>query len=99
MPGTLVNCLLEELEDRCICTDEVIESVRVLLDSFIWWNLDSCMMVRLVADSPFFDPSKLFSVFLLSKALRKSSMLFSPSSPPTDPELAASASASKPDPG
>lgn len=35
MPGTLVNCLLEELDDRCICTDEVMDSVRALLESLI----------------------------------------------------------------
>jgi hypothetical protein len=41
IPGTLVNCRLEELEERCICTDEVMESVRALFDSFIMWNLDN----------------------------------------------------------
>lgn len=35
IPGTLVNCRLEELEERFICTDDVIDSVRALLDSFI----------------------------------------------------------------
>jgi hypothetical protein len=41
IPGTLVSCRLDELEERCICTEEVIESVRALFDSFIIWNLDS----------------------------------------------------------
>jgi hypothetical protein len=35
IPGTLVSCRLEELDDRCICTDDVIDSVRALLESFI----------------------------------------------------------------
>lgn len=41
MLGTLASCRLEELDDRCRCTDEVIESVRTLLDSRISANLES----------------------------------------------------------
>jgi hypothetical protein len=36
IPGTLASCLLEELDERCICMEEVIDSVRALLDSLIW---------------------------------------------------------------
>lgn len=35
MPGTLVNCRLDELEERFICTDDVMDSVKALFDSFI----------------------------------------------------------------
>jgi hypothetical protein len=35
IPGTLVSCLLDELDDRCICMDEEIDSVSWLFDSFI----------------------------------------------------------------
>jgi len=35
MPGTLVSCLLDELDERCICIDDVIESPKALLDSLI----------------------------------------------------------------
>jgi hypothetical protein len=34
-PGTLVNCRLDELDDRFICIEEVIESPNALLESFI----------------------------------------------------------------
>ena len=54
IPGTLVSCLLDELDERCNCIDEVIESVRALFDSFMPWNLDSWATVRFVADSPLF---------------------------------------------
>jgi hypothetical protein len=33
MLGTLVNCRLDELDERWSCMDEVMESVRALLDS------------------------------------------------------------------
>jgi hypothetical protein len=41
MLGTLASCRLDELDDRCRCIDEVIDSVRALLASRIRWNLDS----------------------------------------------------------
>src|SRR3569833_1710116 len=83
MPGTLVSCRLDEVDDRC--TDEFIDSVKAMLESFISWNLDRCVIVFFVAGSLFFPVSKLCSVFLLSRALRKSEILSS--SVWKDPEL------------
>lgn len=78
MPGTLVSCRLDELEDLWSCMeDDVMESVSWLFASFIIWNLDSCATVRLVADSALFEDSKLFRFFLFSSALRKSEILSS----------------------
>lgn len=97
MPGTLVNCRLEELDDRCICIDEVMDSVRALFESLIKWNLDSWATVRFVADSPRLVGSKLLRVLRLSRAFKKSEM--ASSSACNDPELVPPVSASKPDPG
>lgn len=72
MLGTLDSCRLDELEERCICIDEVIESVSAWFDSFMRWNLESCATVRFVAPSPFLPDSKLLSVFLLSSAFKNS---------------------------
>jgi hypothetical protein len=96
MGGTLDNCRLEEDEDRCRRIDEVNDSVRMLCDSRIDWNLVSCDVVRLVAASapPF---RKLGKLLLLSRTLRKSEILSS--SVWRDPELPAVASANIPDPG
>jgi hypothetical protein len=99
MGGTFVSCRLDELDERCRCIDDVMESVRALLVSRISWNLESCMAVRLEAtDSPVLFGSKLFSVFWLSRAFRKSEMLSS--SVANDPELVTPpASARRPEPG
>lgn len=35
IPGTLVNCRLEELDDLCKCIDDVMDSVSALFDSLI----------------------------------------------------------------
>lgn len=97
MPGTLVSCRLDELEDLWSCIDDdVIESVSWLFASFIMWNLESWATVRFVADSALLEDSKLFKFFLFSKALRKSDMLSS--SVWSDPELPP-ASAKSPEPG
>jgi hypothetical protein len=77
IPGTLASCRLDELDDRCICIEDVMDSVNALFESFIIWNLDSWATVLFVADSPRFGCSKLFSVFLLSSAFRNSEMLSS----------------------
>jgi hypothetical protein len=69
-----VSCLLETVEERLSCIEEVIDSVRALFESLIMWNLDSWATVLLVADSPFFVGSNDLSVFLLSRAFRKSEM-------------------------
>ena len=97
MPGTLVNCRLDELDDLCNCMDEVMDSVRAWFDSFIMWNLDSCATVLFVDASPRFAVSKLLSVRLLSKIFKNSDMLSS--SAGSEPELVASGSAKRPDPG
>ena len=77
IPGTLVSCRLDELDDRCICMDDVIDSVKALFDSLIMWNLDSWATVLFVADSPRLVCSKLLRVFLLSSAFKNSEMLSS----------------------
>jgi len=42
MPGTLASCLLDVLDDRCICIeDDVMDSVNWWLASFMRWNLES----------------------------------------------------------
>jgi hypothetical protein len=99
MLGTFVSWRLEELEERWRWMDEVMDSVRTLLVSRIWWNLESWAAVRLEArDSPFLLGSKLLRVLRLSRALRKSDMLSS--SAAKEPELAIPpASASSPEPG
>ena len=96
MGGTLDSCRLEEVDDRCKSIDEVNDSVRMLCDSRIDWNLVNCDVVRLVAAS--LPPCwKLGKFLLLSRTLRKSEMLSS--SVCKDPELPAVASANIPDPG
>lgn len=35
IPGTLVSCRLDELDERCSCIEDVMESPRALFDSFI----------------------------------------------------------------
>lgn len=70
MLGTFDSCRLEVLEDRCICSEDVMFSDSALLESLIAWNFDSWATVLLVAESPRLAGSKLLSVFLLSKALR-----------------------------
>jgi len=98
MLGTFANCRLDALDERCICTDEVIDSVSTLLASRICWNLESCAAVFLaIEDSPFLLGSKLCNVLRLSIALRNSEILSS--SVATDPELAPPTSARKLDPG
>jgi hypothetical protein len=99
MLGTFASCRLEELDDRWRCIEEVIESVRALLDSRISANLESCAAVLLaVLASPFLFGSKLCNVLLLSRAFRNSEMLSS--SVWNDPELPAPpASARRPEPG
>src|SRR4051794_38318858 len=98
MPGTLVSWRLDELDDRCICIAEAMDSVSTWFDSFIWWNLESWATVLLVADSPFLVGSKLRSTRLLSSILRNSDMLSS--SVWNEPELPpAPCSASSPEPG
>ena len=39
--GTLDNCRLDELEDRCNKVEDDIDSVNALLESRIDWNLES----------------------------------------------------------
>ena len=75
--GTLVSCLLDELDERCrfmdeFIADEFIDSVSALLDSRIIWNLESWAVVFLLDASPFFAGSKLCSVFLVSRAFKNS---------------------------
>jgi hypothetical protein len=41
MLGTLASCRLDELDDRGNCMEEVIDSVKALLDSRISANLES----------------------------------------------------------
>lgn len=41
MLGTFASCRLEELDDRCRSIDDVMESVRALLDSRMSANFDS----------------------------------------------------------
>jgi len=94
MAGTLDNCRLDEVDDRCKSVDEDIDSVRALLDSRIDWNFESWALVRLVEASP--EGSKLCNVFLLSKSFKNSDILSS--SVCKDPELAP-ASARIPEPG
>lgn len=94
--GTLDNCRLDEVDDRCKRFDEDIDSVNVLFDSRMDWNFESWARVLFVAASP--DGSKLCKVFLLSNSFKNSDMLSS--SVCKEPELApAPPSARIPDPG
>jgi hypothetical protein len=78
MLGTFASWRLDELDDRCKCMEDVIESVRALFESRMRANLDSWAAVLLAAlASPFLLGSKLCRVFLLSRAFKNSDMLSS----------------------
>jgi len=93
--GTLDNCRLDELEDRCSIAEEVMDSVSALFDSRIIWNFESWSRVLCAAALP--GCSKLVNVFLLSSNFRKSEILSS--SVCNESELAPPASARIPEPG
>jgi len=99
MGGTLDNCRLLELDERCNNSDDEIDSDKAALESLICWNLVKAALVRLVAASTearSFEGRKLFRSFLRSSIFKKSEMLSS--SVGIEPELSPP-SASMPEPG
>lgn len=86
--GTLDNCRLEELEDRCKSKEDDTESERTAWDSFIPRNLERAAVVLRMVASRVASSSllKLFKSFFCSNSAIKSFRLSS-SVGGMDPEL------------
>lgn len=98
--GTLDNCRLDELDERCRYNEECIEFDKASFESFMRWNLLRAALVRLVEASLAawsFEVLKLFKSFFWSSIFKKSEILSS--SVCIEPELAPPTSARTPDPG
>ena len=85
--GTLVNCRLDELDERCRSMDDETESDNAAWESRMRWYLDSCAVVRLMDASrvALSLRLKLLSSFFCSRSFKKSEMFSS--SVFMDPEL------------
>lgn len=98
--GTPDSCLLEDVDERCKCIDDDIESDRTALESRMRWNRARAADVdvgRRAPDSVDVDLVGFMRSFRVSSNFRNSEMFSS--SAWNDSALVPVASASKPEPG